>query len=263
MDNRAIPKIIHYTWFSDEPFPARVQECMESWHRMMPDWEFRLWDRASLESVDSCWLAETLKVGKWAFAADYVRLYAVYHFGGIYLDTDVMVYKSFEPLLSEEAFIGREGAIHIGYCPRTEVFLGSHCFGARKGNDYIRLCLDYYDKRHFILSENEDLPVKLRYDMTILPVIQGEIAKTMGYSSSVFANCLQRCGSVNIYPDYFFNAGTPSADSYCHHLALGSWREDNPVDGIQYNLSYKIRWRVVRVLKIIMDRLGYLIVEKE
>ena len=108
-----IPRIIHYMWFSNEPFSEQIIECIESWHRLMPDWEFRLWDRTSIENLDSCWLAETLYTEKWAFASDYVRLYAIYQYGGIYLDTDVMVYKSFEPLLFEQAFIGREAGVHI------------------------------------------------------------------------------------------------------------------------------------------------------
>lgn len=250
-------------WFSNEPFSEQIIECIESWHRLMPDWEFRLWDRTSIENLDSCWLAETLYAEKWAFASDYVRLYAIYQYGGIYLDTDVMVYKSFEPLLFEQAFIGREAGVHIGYCPRTEVFLGSHCFGARKSNEFIRRCLEYYDDRHFILSQNMEVPIKLRYDTTILPVIQGEIAKSMGYNSSIFADELQRCDSVNIYPGHFFNAEKPYPDSYCQHLALGSWRDQNPVDDIQYNLSYKIKWRVVCILKIILNKLGYLVIKKE
>lgn len=39
---------------------------------------------------------------KWAFVSDYVRLWAIYHQGGIYLDTDVEVKKSLDSFLSHD-----------------------------------------------------------------------------------------------------------------------------------------------------------------
>ena len=102
-----IPKIIHYTWFSGDPFPEKLQNCINSWKEHMPEYELRLWDMKAAGQIDSIYLKETLNEKVWACAADYVRLYAVYHEGGIYLDTDVMVYKSFNPLLDAVAFIGK------------------------------------------------------------------------------------------------------------------------------------------------------------
>ena len=83
-----IPKIIHYTWFSGDEYPEKIKKCIDSWHRFMPDYEFRLWDMKSIENIDSPFLKEAIKMKKWAYAADMVRCYAVYNFGGIYLDTD-------------------------------------------------------------------------------------------------------------------------------------------------------------------------------
>ena len=94
-----IPKRIHYTWFSGDPFPPIVQRCIDSWHRYMPNYEFVLWDVERIEDIDSVWLKQCIAKKKWAFAADYVRLYAVYTEGGIYLDTDCMAYQSFDALL--------------------------------------------------------------------------------------------------------------------------------------------------------------------
>ena len=126
-----IPKIIHYTWFSNDPYPEMVEECIASWHKQMPEYEFRLWDMSSIIDIDSVFLREALQERKWAFAADFVRLYAIYHNGGIYLDTDVIVYKSFDPLLEQRAFIGRENSVQVDQSS-TVVYLTSHCFGAEK-----------------------------------------------------------------------------------------------------------------------------------
>lgn len=39
-----IPKIFHYTWFSGEPIPEKIQACIDSWHKYMPEYEYVLWN---------------------------------------------------------------------------------------------------------------------------------------------------------------------------------------------------------------------------
>ena len=41
---------------------------------------------------------------KWAFACDYIRVYALYTEGGIYLDSDVFVRNSLDFCLANRAF---------------------------------------------------------------------------------------------------------------------------------------------------------------
>ena len=103
-----IPKLIHYSWFSGEPFPKHIEELMKTWKKVLPDYEFMLWDAKKLAEVNNTFANEAVSVGKWAFAADFIRLYAVYTYGGIWLDTDVEKYKSFNPYLKHKMFIGRE-----------------------------------------------------------------------------------------------------------------------------------------------------------
>ena len=108
----SIPKIIHYTWFSGDEYPENIKKCIESWHKILPDYELRLWDMKAIENIDSVFLKEAIQMKKWAYAADMVRFYAVYNYGGIYLDTDVEVFKSFDEFLNCNAFIGKENSIH-------------------------------------------------------------------------------------------------------------------------------------------------------
>lgn len=256
-----IPKIIHYTWFSGDPYPELIQECIDSWKKWMPDYDFKLWDMASVHDIDSVFLKEALKERKWAFAADVVRLYAVYHYGGIYLDTDVMVYRSFDSLLNQQAFIGRENSIHV-HGSSTDVYLSSHCFGAEKGHPFIGRCLRYYNGRHFITSEDKSLPMPLKYDTTLLPFIQSELASQIGYDSSVLMNKKQNCeGGLVIHPSEFFDCVSQQDNSFCRHFALGGWRERSRNE-IQYTIAYKIQWRIEYVVRYILNRFGYLMIRK-
>lgn len=135
-----IPKIIHFCWLSGDPYPELVKKCLESWHRILPDYEIKLWDRAAfdIESVD--WVKEAFAQKKYAFAADYIRFFALYNYGGIYLDADVEVLKSFNDLLDRNYFIGEEAG---GDAEAAIV-------GAEKKQEWIKFCLDSYQDRHFI-----------------------------------------------------------------------------------------------------------------
>ena len=154
-----IPKIIHYTWFSGDEMPQMARDCIASWKHHLSGYEFRLWDMNAIKNIDSIFLKEALAARKWAFAADYVRLYALYHEGGIYLDTDVIVFKSFDDLLGNKVFIGKEDSLNIlPLSCKFAQYLSSHCMGAEPHAEYIKDCLRYFENRHFILSADEELP---------------------------------------------------------------------------------------------------------
>jgi len=257
-----IQKKIHYTWFSGDPFPDIIQKCIDSWHKYMPDYEYVLWDYNKIKDIDSIWLKECLQEKKWAFAADFVRLYAVYHYGGIYLDTDVEVYKPLDQFLNDKVFIGREGAYYTLLERDINVFLTSHCFGSEAGHPFIKQCLDYYSGRHFIKCDSDNIPKHLRLDMLMMPYIQSEIAKEYGYNPSLKANHLQRLQQdIVVYPSSVFGALSKNKDCFICHLANGSWREEKWVDKTNYNLAYKIKWRLKSFMFKVARRFDYLLLK--
>ena len=102
-----IPKIIHYCWLSDDPIPTDLERCMKTWKEHLPDYEFIKWDFTRFDKESSQWVKEAFKAKKYAFAADYIRLYALYNFGGIYLDMDVEVLRSYDEFLQLEYYKNR------------------------------------------------------------------------------------------------------------------------------------------------------------
>lgn len=103
-----IPKIIHYSWISSDPYPEKIQICIDSWKEKLPDYQFINWNRDTFDFDSSQWLQEAYSEKNWAYCSDYLRIYALYHYGGIWLDTDVEVLKSFNDLLKLPYFIGEE-----------------------------------------------------------------------------------------------------------------------------------------------------------
>lgn len=135
-----IPKIIHFCWLSDDDFPPLIEKCMATWKEKLPDYEFIHWNTKKFDLESNIWVKQAFETKKYAFAADYIRLYAVYNFGGIYLDTDIEVIKSFNDLLERPYFAGAEGMSIIE----------AGVFGAEKNCSWIKACLDYYDDKLFI-----------------------------------------------------------------------------------------------------------------
>ncbi len=139
-----IPKIIHYCWLSKDPFPESINKCMESWKKKLPDYELMLWNFDRFPRGKSKWVDQAFEAHKYAFAADYIRLYALYNYGGIYLDSDVEVLKSFNNLLHLPYFLGQEN---------TPSGIEAATIGCEKGNPLIKDMLDSYEEKVFLNSD--------------------------------------------------------------------------------------------------------------
>jgi mannosyltransferase OCH1-like enzyme len=137
----SIPKIIHYCWLSNDPVPEKLQKCMSSWKDKLKGYEFVLWNFDRFDINSSIWVKQAFEMKQYAFAADYIRLYAVYNYGGIYLDMDVEIVKPFDDLLDFGIMLAVENNDTEG--------IEAGCFGAEKGHPYIKKCLDYYKNRKF------------------------------------------------------------------------------------------------------------------
>ena len=78
---------------------------MESWKRYCPDYENIEWNEENFDVSIIPYVKEAYEAKKWAFVTDYARLWIIYHYGGIYLDTDVEIIKPLDCLLENEAFL--------------------------------------------------------------------------------------------------------------------------------------------------------------
>lgn len=161
-----IPKIIHYFWQSDKPMPPKLQACIESWRTHCPDFELRCWTGDSLGADTPVWVRQALENKKFAFAADYMRYYALYHFGGIYMDTDVELLRPFGSMLLAPYLMGHESMgsnIESGF------------LAVEKGNLFVKAMLDYYDGRRFVKPDGS-------LDMRGLPDTIREIFEVHGFT---------------------------------------------------------------------------------
>lgn len=211
-----IPKIIHYCWLSTDPYPEKIKMCMNSWHKYLPDYEFVHWNFDRFPRGKSKWVDQAFDCHKYAFAADYIRLYALYNYGGIYLDTDVEVLKSFDDLLDLPYFIGKEP---------SETGIEAAVLGAEKGNILIGDMLGSYQDRSFLLPEGDMDVMPLPYKMRAC--IESQFFYHPIQKKEEFVN---NEDYINVFPEDFFSPKdfhtleirTTERTYAIHHFA-GSW----------------------------------------
>ena len=105
-----IPNIIHYVWLGHGAQSEIIKRCISSWGDLLPDYEIRCWDESTYNiSSAPAFVKEAYNCRQWAFASDYIRLWALNQYGGIYLDTDVEVRRSFDSFLHYRLFLGTQG----------------------------------------------------------------------------------------------------------------------------------------------------------
>lgn len=191
--------------------PQVALDCIASWHRHMPDWEYKLWNEDNFDVNSTPYSKEAYAAGKYAFVSDVARLWAVEQEGGIYLDVRFEVYKSFEPLLEYKAFAGFEG------CKRKLLMMG--VFGSEAHGEWVNEMLHTYDGRHFLLPNGS-------YDLTT-----NVLYTTLHMAKSGFKQDWkeQEYKDLHVFStDYFSPRHTTgeyfrTENTYCEHRGVSSW----------------------------------------
>lgn len=200
-----IPKKIHYVWLGKGEKNERIKKCIDSWRKFLPDYEIVEWNEDNFDINYNDFTKKSYELKKYAFTSDVIRLYALYTEGGIYMDTDVEVYKPLDEFLSLEGFTGFED-INYPVCATM---------GAEKGNPVIGLILKYYDCIDF-----KTYPIwtdYIKYQETNT-CIMSNILGLLGVDRQ--RNEIQKIKHFTIYPRSYFM--TPN-EGYTYHSFGGSW----------------------------------------
>lgn len=205
-----IPKIIHYCWFGKGKKPEETVRYINGWKKQHPDYEIAEWNEENFDIQCNAYVQEAYGAGKWAFVSDYVRLYALYHTGGIYLDTDVEVLRSFESLRNDTGFLGFE----CNDCIMTGVM------AVQKHSRVIHHLMDDYENRHFVGKDG-------KMNMTTNVFTTTRYLRECGLMAD---GKMQRVAGFTVYPQRFFAPNTPGMvfgkkpkDAYAIHHYFASW----------------------------------------
>lgn len=197
-----IPRKIHYCWFGGKDIPISLKKYIDTWEKYCPNYEIILWDESRFDVNSHIFTKSAYLQKKYAYVSDYVRAYALYNYGGIYLDTDVEVKKNLDEFLSSQAFTGFEGP---GF-PFTAVW------GCEKGHILAADVLEFYNDKIYNVGFNTNTALVsdiLINDFDIDP------------KCNAIQRGVNKQGTIDIYPAEFFCLDTPA--SYTTHHFYGSW----------------------------------------
>lgn len=218
-----IPKIIHYCWFGKNPKPKDVLKCIESWKKYLPDYEIKEWNESNYDVCKCQYMADAYKEKKWAFVSDYCRIDVVNRYGGIYLDTDVEVIKSFDPLLDYKFFCGyekNENAFASGGGGKLFVNFGLG-FGAEKSCAVLQDILNIY---HDFVFYKEDG----RLNLINCPIVQTDALKKYGVTcdgNNVVVGDYAVFSPEYFCPQSFYTGKTKvTRNTYSIHHYSCSWK---------------------------------------
>ena len=212
-----IPKIIHYCWFGGSPKPTDIQACIDSW-AALSDYQIIEWNESNCSFDENDYIKKAYAEKKWAFVADFYRLVALDKMGGIYLDTDVKVFRDFSPLLHHEVFLN-----FIFDCS-----IGSAVIGAAPGSKLIKELLDMYYRTEFTPhTENHTILAKdgkyfIRNYVPNNYYFTYHIIKN--YPAFLLNNKYQDLGDFAIYPKELFEIGSLLNKHYTIHYCTGTWK---------------------------------------
>lgn len=226
-----IPKVIHFIWFGDK-MPERIKVITNSWRTLMPEYKFIKWNESnSGEFLNNQFVCQAMKDKNYAFVSDYIRLKVLYEYGGIYLDTDMIIIKKLDDFLSYKTFWGRMYSNAVG----------TAIIGAEPHNGVIRELLDIYEKREVSFEESNNRLITRFF-----------IDKFNLFSDK---NIKQVLGDKNILlPTRYFYLPLikKSKNSYSYHLFINSW-----TDSQKTNLKKKIiKYSPIFITSYVRNRNG-------
>lgn len=208
-----IKKTIHYCWFGRGQKPELAIRCIESWKKYCPDYEIIEWNEDNFDINSNLYVKQAYENKKYAFVTDYVRLFVLYNYGGIYMDTDVEVLKPLDLFLKHRAFSSFE----------SNKLIPTGIMASEKGNKWIKDLLDEYKNIKFI-DDNGNFDLK--------PNTNRITELSLKKYGLVLNNSYQELddGAVTIYPyDYFCPKSVETyqinltENSYTIHHFSGSW----------------------------------------
>lgn len=231
-----IPKTIHYCWVGGNPLPESAKKCIQSWKKYCPDYEIIEWNESNYDFTKIPYMKEAYEAKKWGFVPDYARLDIIYTHGGIYLDTDVEIVKSFDPLLELQGFAGFQDENYVA------LGLG---FGAEAGNPVIKCLMGSYEGLSFLKADGSP-------DVTPSPQINTDtLVNCFGLTPNGTYQELK--GFTFFPPEYFcpksFTDGVvrKTKNTYSIHHFDASWFSDEKKK--QLNNSWKHKQKRLKKLK--------------
>lgn len=243
-------KIIHYIWLGGNSLPASVKSCIKTWKKYNPDWDIVEWNETNFPINDFSWVKEAINAKKYAFASDFIRLWVLNKFGGVYCDTDVEFLRPLDNKLFQQGkficgvenlLVGTDDIKYMtyeGFDKRTGKEM--QCFGmqtgflySEPGHPFLKYCMEkiYQNgQRRFVKPDGA-------YDKLIIGAALIWAIKDFGF---IFKDETQKLEKdiIIFKSNIFATPMTKDVETYIIHWYDQSWKETK---GLKDKLKKKIK----------------------
>jgi hypothetical protein len=217
---------------------------------MMPQYEIKCWNESNFDIEKIPFTKAASEAKKWAFVADYVRVHALFHEGGIYMDTDIKVqhpfdnflncsfFSSFENHLKKEELIkytdkdGNKKDPSLLAIPGCGIM--SACMASAPKTSFLEECLDFYNAHSFEHVYSNSL---------LIPRVLANHAVKYGFKFRDEKQVLAD-GIIIYRSNVFANHDNYNKDSITIHFCVGSWNNRS----LPRFLKYKL-YRTMRIVR--------------
>lgn len=225
-----IPKIIHFCWLSEDQYPDSIQKCIDTWKRFLPDYTIKRWSTKNFDINSVPLVKQAYESKKYAFAADYIRAYALYTEGGVYLDSDVLINKDPHSL-----FEGADYVTGLEFMPADQyqysISIDNECnrlpivdkipgvglqaavMASVPGHPLTKKILEYYKDKdlQYILGNN-----------ILAPIVQAQCAEEYGFRYTNTEQYLTH--GICVYPTGIIGQNRLEVyGRFLTHMCAGTW----------------------------------------
>ncbi len=199
-----IPKTIHYVWVGNTKKPKLIRKCIKTWLKNLRNYNIIEWNEKNFDINSHPFVRRAYDAKKWAFVSDYIRAWAIYNYGGVYLDTDIILLDNFDKMLSNRAFVGYENY----KSPFTAVF------GAEANHPFVKDMLDFYENNQMSFNfENNNTN-------SVSEILIKKYGCKLGNKEQILKN------DIKVYQEGVLC--NPSKESVSIHVFTGTWLEETP-----------------------------------
>lgn len=107
-------KYIHYIVNKNKNISPFSKKCLDSFKNYLPDYEIKYWSIDDIDKIDDDMAKEISKIENYSLKKIFLEIYAMYQYGGIYIDQNLELVASIDDLIKEsDSFLGLDERHHI------------------------------------------------------------------------------------------------------------------------------------------------------
>ena len=208
------------------------------------------WDESNFDiSSAPLYVRQAYETRKFAFVSDYVRLWALEQYGGLYMDVDFEVYRPFDELMNKyPAFAGYEGSKRM---PVMQGVIASEAHGA-----WVTDMLRTYNTRVFIKEDGS-------LDMTPNTTFFSDRLESQGFIADGVEKDVytihqtpyteDKIFLLHVFPVHYFcpvlttGEDVRTEETYCEHKGESSWAKKGWKAKVMRFLSPKWKTRIIKM----------------